>query len=70
MGTNPYDNTYSAFGGRWQRADACCGRVGSVFAPADAQMASAEEIIESSGLPGNTVLVPSDSDGDDDGGQE
>jgi hypothetical protein len=30
---SPFDYTYDAFGGRWQRTDACCGRVGSAFTP-------------------------------------
>lgn len=30
----PYDNTYSAYGGRWQRLDPANNRVGSVFADA------------------------------------
>lgn len=33
--------TYSAYGGRWQRTDRDRGRVGSVFAPAGAQVAYA-----------------------------
>jgi hypothetical protein len=30
---NPFDYTYDTFGGRWQRTDPCCGRVGSAFTP-------------------------------------
>ena len=30
---SPFDYTYDASGGRWQRTDACCGRVGSAFTP-------------------------------------
>lgn len=35
---NPEDCSYPAYGGRWQRSDPCCGRVGSLFDPADAQI--------------------------------
>ena len=28
---SPFDYTYDASGGRWQRTDPCCGRVGSAF---------------------------------------
>jgi hypothetical protein len=31
----PFDYEYNAFGGRWDRADRCYGRVGSAFAPAE-----------------------------------
>jgi hypothetical protein len=33
------DPTYAAHGGKWQRADPCCGRVGSLFAPAGVHVA-------------------------------
>jgi hypothetical protein len=31
---SPFDYSYSAHGGRWQRDDPDCGRVGSLFDPA------------------------------------
>jgi hypothetical protein len=31
---SPFDYSYSAYGGRWQRDDPDCGRVGSLFDPA------------------------------------
>lgn len=46
MCSNPDDCTYSAYGGRWQRADPCCGRVGSVFDAADVQIVETEVLSE------------------------
>lgn len=37
------DDTYAAYGGRWQRTDRCEGRVGSVFDPAGAMIPYGEE---------------------------
>ncbi len=34
----PYDYTYSAYGGRWQRTDSTSGRVGSLFSNAGARV--------------------------------
>ena len=34
MCCSPYDDAYSAYGGKWQRADMYNGRVGSAFHPA------------------------------------
>ena len=34
---SPFDYTYSAHGGRWERDDPVEGRVGSAFAPAGAK---------------------------------
>lgn len=50
------DCTYPAYGGRWQRSDPCCGRVGSLFDPADAQ------IIESEVLPEEEALQKGETD--------
>jgi hypothetical protein len=36
MCDNSQDCTYASYGGKWQREDPCCGRVGSLFAPAGA----------------------------------
>lgn len=33
MCTSCDDDTYSAYGGRWERLDSCFGRVGSAFTP-------------------------------------
>lgn len=47
MSQGPDDYNYSAYGGRWQRADPQNGRVGSAFAPAEAMItdaASAEAV--------------------------
>lgn len=55
------DCTYSAYGGRWQRVDRCCGRVGSVLDAADV------EIVETEVLPQDqTEAVP--LEGTPDGG--
>ncbi len=45
MCCTPYDDDYSAHGGRWQRTDMRHGRVGSAFAPAGA-MAGGEFVDE------------------------
>jgi hypothetical protein len=34
---SPFDYSYSAYGGRWQRDDPDCGRVGSLFDPAGSE---------------------------------
>ncbi len=62
MCAGPHDHTYSAYGGRWQRADPCCGRVGSVFHPAEMEVVeiAEEEAGEEIAAEGGTVLVPSD----------
>lgn len=36
MCDNSQDCTYASYGGKWQRHDPCCGRVGSLFDPAGA----------------------------------
>lgn len=41
MCSDPFDYTYAAFGGKWQRADPYSGRVGSLFHPAEGVAADA-----------------------------
>ncbi len=53
MCENCYDEAYPTYGGKWQRADRFRGRVGSAFAPAEAQVI---ETVESGYAPG-TVYV-------------
>ncbi len=50
MCVNHEDCTYPAYGGRWQRSDPCCGRVGSLFDPADAQIIESEVLPEQEAL--------------------
>jgi len=44
------DESYSAYGGRWQRQDMTQGRVGSAFAPAGAKVTTAMESTATEGL--------------------
>ena len=67
MCASPHDCTYSAYGGSWQRADPCCGRVGSVFHPAGPEtieIVEETEPAEEEGIAseGGTVLVQSDDE--------
>ncbi|MBC8876764.1 MAG: hypothetical protein H8E44_45630 [Planctomycetes bacterium] len=62
---SPHDCTYSAYGGRWQRADPSNGRVGSVLDAADVQIAETEMIYE-----GELEAVASEGDPGDDEASE
>lgn len=72
MCQRPFDYTYSAFGGSWQRGDQVNGRVGSTFDPAGATVSGAswEEITtEPAGTPiqtlnggGKSVLIQPDAE--------
>lgn len=46
--TNCEDEAYPSYGGIWQRTDRFDGRVGSVFAPAGAKVATAETVSDAS----------------------
>ena len=48
MCCSPYDDAYSAYGGKWQRADMYNGRVGSAFHPAQAGVGGGEVIYDGS----------------------
>ncbi|MDP6446964.1 MAG: hypothetical protein QGG36_00410 [Pirellulaceae bacterium] len=43
MCCGPFDNTYSAFGGSWERHDMTHGRVGSAFAEAGGHVEVTED---------------------------
>lgn len=40
MSDSSLDYNYGAYGGKWQRTDPCCGRVGSIIDPAGARVMS------------------------------
>lgn len=63
---SPEDYTYNAFGGRWERADRCQGRVGSAFTPESAQMAPVNTVsrteVETSELPATLDAPPAEEE--------
>ena len=63
MCDNSQDCMYGTYGGKWQRHDPCCGRVGSLFAPAGARAMPQEAQVTPSQQPDNaqhSVLLPED----------
>lgn len=42
-----FDDTYAAYGGRWQRTDRAYGRVGSLFTDSGTRVTEAGELDES-----------------------
>lgn len=54
--SSPFDYTYSAHGGKWEREDETSGRVGSLFDPAGPMPAGNSE----STLPADAQMKPSE----------
>lgn len=59
---SPFDYSYSAYGGSWQRVDQDQGRVGSLFDPADATVVGADEatVAEDGAAVPDQVVPPGD----------
>ena len=65
MCDNSQDCTYGAYGGKWQRHDPCCGRVGSLFDPAGARAMPQQAQMAPSQQPDSarrSVLKPEDGE--------
>jgi hypothetical protein len=61
MSDNSLDCTYGAHGGKWQRADPCCGRVGSLFDSAGTRVVHQQTTISPAQQPDDgpqSVLAP------------